>query len=104
MVRRYDGFMNDGKPVYLDLNKAAVIKEADYSKKSSAGTVWKITFLCEYGASEEYIVTPEDNLDKYLDKPEDKEYNPDGLLDITDDYTDLNNNHILDNMIMAGEI
>ena len=91
MVRRYDGFMNEGKPVYLDLNKAAVIKEADYSKKSSAGTVWKITFLCEYGASEEYIVTPEDNLDKYLDKPgenRDKEI-PD---------------HILDNMIMAGEI
>ena len=91
MIRRYDGFMNEGKPVYLDLNKAAVIKEADYSKKSSAGTVWKITFLCEYGASEEYIVTPEDNLDKYLDKPgenRDKEI-PD---------------HILDNMIMAGEI
>ena len=88
MVRRYDGFMNEGKPVYLDLNKAAVIKEADYSKKSSAGTVWKITFLCEYGASEEYIVTPEDNLDKYLDKPEDE-------ADGEDDYTDLNNSPLL---------
>lgn len=102
MIRRYDGFMNEGKPVYLDLNKAAVIKEADYSKKSSAGTVWKITFLCEYGASEEYIVTPEDNLDKYLDKPENEKSENERIRIIPKEKWIAQ--HIMENMIMAGEI
>ena len=66
MLRRYEGFMNEGKPLYLDLNRAVTIKRADSSKSSSSGYVWQVTFLCEYGASEEYIVTPEDNLDKYI--------------------------------------